>query len=129
MDCVFCKIVKNEIPKHQVYEDERILAFLDIHPINDGNVVVIPKEHVEQIWDMDDQLYQHLMQVAKKISHRIREVLNPFRVGVIVEGFEVPHAHYHLLPLDEGMKQSLENRNQGDVDHDKLAEIAKKLAL
>ncbi len=126
-ECIVCKIVSGELPSHKVYEDEQVIAFLDIHPANQGHTLVAHKSHIEQLWDLDDSSFQYVMGISKKIAVRIRDVLNPFRVGVMVEGLEIPHAHYHLVPLNEGIKTTLNNQKMTEPNHDALAATAQKL--
>lgn len=97
--CIFCKIVAGKIPSHKVYEDESVLAFLDIHPVNPGHTLVVPKTHVDEFQDMGGDLYEHVMEAAQKIARQLKKTLKPPRVGLIVYGFDVSHAHAHVLPL------------------------------
>ncbi len=85
-DSLFTKIIKGEIPCHKVYEDDRVIAFLDIHPINPGHTLVVPKKQVDHLWDLDDDEYHYLWSVAKHIATHIQRTLSPPRVGVVVEG-------------------------------------------
>jgi histidine triad (HIT) family protein len=128
-DSIFTKIVKGEIPSHKVYEDALTMAFLDIHPVQPGMTVVIPKKQVEFIWDLPEEDYLAVMSSVYKVAQRIREVLGVHYVGEVIEGVEVPHAHVKLIPFDT----IAEFKNMPDVtaepDHDSLAEIAKKLAF
>lgn len=126
---IFTKIINGEIPCHKVYEDDKTLAFLDIHPIQPGHVLVVPKAQIDHIWDLPPDDYQALMNTAKKVARRIREVLRPARVGMQVVGIDVPHAHVHIFPFDN----MWQFRNQPDMsaepDHQALAKMAKKLAI
>jgi histidine triad (HIT) family protein len=128
-DSLFMKIIRGEIPSHKIYEDDQTYAFLDIHPVQPGHVLVIPKKQVEFVWDLSDQDYQAVMATAKKVAQRIKQVLKPMFVGEQVVGVDVPHAHVHIIPFNS----TAEFRNvpdmQADPDHDALAEIAKKLAF
>lgn len=128
-DSIFTKIVNGEIPANKVYEDEHTLAFLDIHPIQPGHTLVIPKKQVEFTWDLDEETYKATMATAKKVATRIKEVLNPAYVGEQIIGVEVPHAHIHIIPFNT----VAEFRNQPDKtqepDFAGLAEMAKKLAF
>ena len=82
-DSIFTKIIKGEIPCRKVYEDDDVIAFLDINPLSDGHVLVVPKEQVDLIWDLDNETYTHLWQTAKNIAQAIQAELNPMRVGVV----------------------------------------------
>lgn len=98
-ECIFCKIVAGEIPKYTIYEDQDVLAFLDIHPINDGHTLVIPKQHVHFVHHLNDDLFHHVMDVTKKVMLALEKALEPARVGVIVEGFDIDHAHVKVTSL------------------------------
>jgi histidine triad (HIT) family protein len=97
--CVFCEIVNNRIPSYKVYEDDRILAFLDHKPVRPGHVLIIPKIHIDHMIDLEKDLFLHIVEVAHRIGRNIQEKLNPLRVGFVVAGFGVPHAHYHVIPM------------------------------
>jgi len=99
MSSVFSKIVKGEIPSYKIAETETCYAFLDINPIAEGHVLVIPKKEVDYLFDIDDELYQDLMMFSKNVARAIRTVVPCERIGVAVVGLEVPHAHVHLIPI------------------------------
>ena len=101
-DCVFCKIIRGEIPCFKVYEDENFLAFLDINPIKPGHTLLIPKKHTDYVFDLNDNEYSELMLKAKEVANKLKVKLNPKRIGIAVEGFGVPHAHIHLVPINKG---------------------------
>jgi histidine triad (HIT) family protein len=101
-DCVFCRIVRGEIPADIIYEDKEVIAFLDNFPCVKGQTLVIPKKHVGYFIDLDDNLYKKLMAVAKRVAKAIHKVTNPVKVGVIIEGLEVDHVHIKLYPLSKG---------------------------
>lgn len=126
-ESIFTKIVKGEIPAHKVYEDERVLAFLDIHPVTGGHTLVIPKRQVEFVWDLDDEDYQAVMAAAKQIARRMREVLGVKYVGVKVIGVDVPHAHVQLVPFNDSSEYLRPQDMTSEPDHAKLAQIAEKL--
>lgn len=125
---IFTKIIKGDIPAYKVYEDERVLAFLDISPLAPGHTLVIPKVETDHLWDLDSELYLHVMSVAKQIAEQQRRVLNPKRVGIIVEGFEIPHAHVHVIPMNVGLKETVEQRPSNPSDNE-LAKMAEKLRI
>jgi histidine triad (HIT) family protein len=126
-DSLFTKIIKGEIPAHKIYEDDECLAFLDIHPQLEGHTLLIPKQQIDQLWDLPDDVYHHLWDVAKLIKHKIKEVLNAPRVGVAVEGFGVPHAHIHLIPLYKIEDFKKPQDHTSEPDHIALAAVAEKL--
>jgi histidine triad (HIT) family protein len=105
MASIFSKIVKGEIPAFKVAEDENYLAFLDIFPVVKGHVLVIPKKEVDYLFDLDDELYLGLQLFAKKVAAGLKKAIPCEKVGVLVLGLEVPHAHIHLIPM----------QNEGDV--------------
>ncbi len=126
MDCLFCKIVAGEIPCHKVWEDEKHLAFLDIHPMRDGHTLVIPKTHASYLFDLDDLAYVGLLRAAKTVARTLKSSMSVPRVGVAVEGFAVDHVHVHLVPIDGGGQMDPCNAAK-EVDHAKLAEVAGKI--
>jgi histidine triad (HIT) family protein len=99
--CIFCKIVAGEAPASVVYEDERVLAFMNIRPIHPGECMVIPKQHVDHFCDLADELACHILVQAQRLSRNLRERLKPVRVGLVVHGFGVAHAHLVVVPLHE----------------------------
>ena len=100
MASIFTKIVRGEIPSYKVAEDDKYYAFLDINPLSKGHTLVIPKQEVDYIFDLDDDTLAGMMVFAKKIARKIGETLTCKRVAIVVLGLEVPHAHIHLIPID-----------------------------
>jgi len=101
MATLFKRIVNGEIPCYKVAEDEHFLAFLDINPLTKGHTLVIPKKEIDYIFDLDDQLLSRLHLFAKKVARAIDKSVPCKRVGIAVVGLEVPHAHVHLIPLND----------------------------
>lgn len=99
MASIFSKIVNGEIPAYKVAEDENYLAFLDIFPVAKGHTLVIPKKEVDYLFDLDDELYTGLQLFAKKVATSLKKAIPCQKVGVLVLGLEVPHAHIHLIPM------------------------------
>ncbi len=99
MPSVFSRIVAGELPCHRIAEDERFLAFLDVMPLVEGHVLVIPKAEVDQFFDLDPEVLAGLTVFAAGVARAIREAIPCKRVGAAVIGLEVPHAHLHLVPL------------------------------
>lgn len=131
-DSIFTKIIKGEIPCHKVYEDDIAIAFLDINPLTEGHTLVVPKVQIDHIWDIDDKTYAHLWDVARRVAMRQRKVLQPPRIGTSVEGFAVPHAHIHVMPLYEGFEHTVMKhaaRKDDEPDHAALAAMAERLAF
>ena len=106
MGSIFSRIVAGEIPCHKVAEDDRFLAFMDIMPLAVGHALVIPKEEVDRIWDLNPETLGALHQFSQRVALAIEDIIPCQRVGVAVIGLEVPHAHVHLIPL-----QSVEDIN------------------
>ena len=100
MPSIFTKIIQGEIPCYKIYEDDKTFAFLDIHPESKGHVLVIPKNEVDKIYDLPDEDYKALMSTVKKLSTHMEKVLGQRTLWKVV-GTDVPHAHVHLMPLDE----------------------------
>ncbi|MBP9771887.1 MAG: HIT family protein [Candidatus Pacebacteria bacterium] len=115
-DCVFCKIIAGEIPAVKVYEDDQFLAFLDREPLNPGHLVLIPKIHVDDVFAIHEPLYADLFEQAKKIAPRLKEVMNSRRVGLVVEGFGVAHAHVHLIPINAAHELNPERAKEASLD-------------
>lgn len=128
-DTIFTKIIKGEIPSHKVYEDDLTLAFLDIHPVTAGHTLVIPKKQVEFVWDLDEKDYLAVMDAAKKVALRLREVLGTKYVGERIVGIDVPHAHVQLIPFNDVSEYKAPQNMQSEPDHAVLADLAKKLAF
>ena len=101
MASIFSKIVAGEIPCYKIAETEDYLAFLDVFPLVEGHVLVIPKKEVDYLFDLDDSLYQGLMQFAKTVAVGLKKAIPCTKVGVAVIGLEVPHAHIHLIPMNQ----------------------------
>ena len=99
MPSVFSRIVTGEIPCYKVAENERYLAFLDVNPLVQGHVLVIPKRETDYLFDLEDDEYVGLMMFAKNVANGLRKAVPCKRIGVAVIGLEVPHAHVHLVPL------------------------------
>lgn len=99
MSTIFSRIIAGEIPSYKIYENEYVYAFLDINPINLGHTLVVPKVEVDYFIDLEEPYYGALFQAAKKISRALQNATNCKRVGTIIAGRDVPHVHYHLVPM------------------------------
>ncbi|HKO59989.1 MAG TPA: HIT family protein [Pyrinomonadaceae bacterium] len=124
-DCILCEIVRGEAPSHKVWEDESFLAVLTIEPLNAGHTLIIPKAHVDYIFDLEEPLYTDVFQAAKQLAQPIREAAGAKRVGVVVEGFTVPHAHVHLIPLHG--EDEIDPRRVMKMSAEQLAEVGEKI--
>jgi len=107
---IFTKIVNGEIPAYKIAEDENYLAFLDVNPNAKGHTLCIPKQEINKIFDMEDELYLGLMKFSKKIAIALEKTVHCKRVGMAVVGLEVPHAHVHLIPLNEMDEMRFHNK-------------------
>ena len=123
--CVFCKIIKGEIPDYRIWQDENFIAFLDIRPINLGHTLVVPRLHEDEIFDLQDELYKGLFTAGRELSGLIKKAISSKRVGMVVEGFGVPHAHLHLVPINHG--NELDPHRAHEVSVDSLSAMQKKL--
>jgi len=101
MSSIFTKIVNGEIPCYKITEDDNFLAFLDVNPNAEGHTLCIPKLEIDKLFDLDDALYLGLMQFSKKVAIALEKTVPCKRIGMSVIGLEVPHAHVHLIPLNE----------------------------
>lgn len=128
-DSIFTKIIKGEIPCHKIYEDDKTLAFLDIHPAQPGHTLVVPKSQVDHLWDLPDKDYQAVMVTAQKVALNLRSKLAVQRVGVQVMGLDVPHAHVHLIPFTTAEEFRRVPDMTQEPDHSVLAKLAEKLAI
>lgn len=100
MPSIFTRIINREIPGHIIAEDERYIAFLDVMPLVQGHVLVVPKKEVDYIFDLDDQTLSGLSLFSKNVAKAIEKAIPCKRIGIAVIGLEVPHAHVHLVPLN-----------------------------
>ena len=101
MSSIFSKIVNGEIPCYKIAEDDNFLAFLDVNPNAEGHTLCIPKKEIDKIFDIEEELYIGLMQFSKKVAIALEKTVPCKRIGMSVIGLEVPHAHVHLIPLNE----------------------------
>jgi len=128
-DSIFTKIIKGEIPSYKIYEDEKTFAFLDIHPLTEGHVLVVPKTQTEFIWDLDSEDYQALMGTVQKVGKQLREKLEAPFVGVEVIGVDVPHAHVHVVPFTTANDLHRKTPAGDEPDHSALEKVAEKISF
>jgi histidine triad (HIT) family protein len=129
---IFTKIIKGEVPCHKVYEDELVIAFLDIYPLMPGHILVVPKSQIDQLDELPVDVYNALMLATKKLSQTLRKAFSTTRTVMLVLGYDVPHAHIHLLPSDKSDEfyQAYKNKNITEAiepNHEELAKIAQKI--
>jgi histidine triad (HIT) family protein len=110
MSSIFTKIVNSEIPCYKVAEDEQFLAFLDVNPNAVGHTLCIPKQEIDKLFDMDEELYLGLMRFSKKVAAALEKTVPCERIGMAVIGLEVPHAHVHLIPINEMNEMRFQNK-------------------
>ena len=127
MASIFTKIVNGDIPSYKVAEDDRYFAFLDIFPLQLGHCLVIPKQEVDYIFDMDSKEYIGLQAFAHKVAQAVKEVIPCERIGVAVIGLEVPHAHIHLIPINQMDDMNFSNEKLKFSD-DIMQETCDKIA-
>jgi histidine triad (HIT) family protein len=110
MSSIFTKIINGEIPCYKIAENENFLAFLDVNPNAKGHTLCIPKQEINKIFDIDDDLYLGLMAFSKKIAIALEKTVPCKRIGMAVIGLEVPHTHVHLIPLNEMDEMRFQNK-------------------
>jgi len=98
-DCIFCKLARKELPAHTVWESDSMLAFLDLFPIQPGHVLVIPKQHAPDVFQLPEATYLDLMRSARHVAGAVNASQKPARMGLLVAGWDVPHAHVHVVPM------------------------------
>ena len=110
MPSIFTQIINGEIPSYKIDEDEHCYAFLDINPNALGHTLCVPKKEVDKLFDLDTKTYNHLMEFTKRIAGALAQAVPCKRVGMAVVGLEVPHAHLHLIPINEMHQMSFQTK-------------------
>lgn len=126
MPSIFTRIVEGEIPCHKIAETEEFFAFLDIRPLAKGHTLCIPKKEVDYLFDLDDETLQGLSVFSKKVAGAIERVVDCQRVGVIVVGTEVPHAHIHLIPFKAESQVNL-GAPKIEMNQEEMAALAERI--
>ncbi|RNI28937.1 HIT family protein [Rufibacter latericius] len=126
METIFSKIIRGEVPAYKVLEDDRFLAFLDVFPLVKGHTLVIPKEPVDYIFDMAPDDLADLHKFAQKVAGGVKSAVPCIKVGVAVIGLEVPHAHIHLVPMNQIADLNFSNPKQ-KFEAEEMEEIAGKI--
>lgn len=128
MSSIFSKIIKGEIPSYKIAETEDFLAFFDISPLAKGHTLVVPKKEIDYILEIEDELYQQLFLFAKKVGLAIAEVVPCKKVGIAVIGLEVPHAHIHLVPMNQISDLNFANKKL-ILTKEEFESLAKQISL
>lgn len=127
---IFTQIINGTIPCHKVYEDERTIVFLDIHPAQPGHMLVVPKVQIDRLEGLEAADYDALMATLQKVMRRVVEVFGPdYRACLKLEGFDVPHAHIHVIPCKTAADFWTKQDPNATPDHETLAHTAQKLAF
>jgi len=131
VDDIFCKIVRGEIPSAKVYEDDKVLALLDINPVNYGHTLIIPKEHYVSFTDLPDDLITEIFIRAKKLIPAIKQAMEADLVVLSVVGVDVPHFHLHLIPRyhDDGLANFWPTKKYAEGEMQEIADKIKKLTV
>ena len=127
MPTIFSRIVAGEIPCYKIAEDDKYFAFLDINPVAPGHTLVIPKNEVDYIFDLNDEEYLGLQLFAKRVAEAIKRAIPCTRVGVAVMGLEVPHTHIHLIPINEEADMNF-FKEKASLSKEEMIEIATKIS-
>ncbi|MBF0577671.1 HIT family protein [Dysgonomonas sp. GY617] len=126
MSTIFSKIIKGEIPCYKIAENDNFFAFLDIRPMAKGHVLVIPKHETDYLFDLDDQILSEMIVYSKKIAKAIQKAVPCKRIGLMVIGMEVPHAHVHLIPINAEKDMNLSNPRL-KLSEDEFQQITKDI--
>ena len=127
LDCLFCKVVAGTWSAVKIWENEKLLAFLDSKPVHPGHTLIIPKIHIDSIFEIQDPLYIDLFEAAKVLSGPIKKFAGTPRVGFAVEGFGVPHAHLHIVPLEHGAELVPNRSTMPATSEEELGQVAEQL--
>ena len=127
MASIFSKIINGEIPSYKIAEDENNYAFLDINPLATGHTLVVPRKEVDYLFDLDEESYINLFEFTKKVSAAIERVITCKRLGMVVYGLDVPHAHVHLIPLQGKGNEINFSNPKVKLTPDQFTEIASKI--
>jgi len=127
METLFTKIIRGEIPCYKVAEDARFFAFLDINPLAEGHTLVVPKNPVDYFFDIENQELGEMVIFAKKVAKAIKENFPCKKVGMAVVGLEVPHAHIHLIPINEVCDMDF-RREKLKISHERFKEITELIS-
>ena len=124
MPSIFTRIIQGDLPAYTIAEDADCYAFLDINPNAIGHTLCVPKKEVDKLFDLDTETYSHLMEFAKRIAVALEQAVPCKRVGMAIVGLEVPHAHVHLIPINEMHEMSFQTKVK--MQEDEMISLAKK---
>ncbi|MBE6340603.1 MAG: HIT family protein [Marinilabiliaceae bacterium] len=127
MATIFSKIINGDIPSYKVAESDKFYAFLDINPLAEGHTLVVPKVETDYLFDLDPAMLGEMMQFAQKVAKAQKKAIDCVRVGVAVLGFDVPHAHIHLVPLQSEAQMNFKNERV-KLSDEQFKTIAQKIA-
>jgi len=132
MDCIFCKIVSGDIPSVKVYEDDRVFAFMDINPMNDGHLLIIPKAHAATIHEIAETDFLAVMSATRKLAAAVQEALNPHGINLLqlngkAANQVVPHLHVHIVPRWSGDKLTVSRWDIVPGDMEKIKSVGKQI--
>ena len=132
MDCIFCKIVSNEIPSVKAYEDDRVLAFMDINPISEGHLLIIPKAHAASIYEITEDDFLSVMSVTHKLAAAVKKALNPDGINLLqlngrAANQVVPHLHMHIVPRWSGDGLTISQWDMVAGDMENIKAVAEKI--
>lgn len=123
---IFSRLITGEIPCYKIAEDDRFFAFLDINPLSKGHTLIVPKMEVDYIFELDDPTLSDMMLFSKKVAKAIERSVSCIRIGVAVIGLEVPHAHIHLIPINNESDMNFKNPKL-KLSAEEMNEIATKI--
>lgn len=126
MATIFSRIIAGEIPSYKVAEDDRFYAFLDINPLMKGHTLVVPKQEVDYLFDLDDRTLQDMIVFAKRVAEKIKSKIECKKVAMVVLGLEVPHAHIHLIPMNTESDVDF-HKQKLELTPEEFAQIVKEL--
>jgi histidine triad (HIT) family protein len=127
MASIFSKIIQGDIPSYKVAEDENFYAFLDINPLAKGHTLVIPKKEVDYIFDLDEETYNGLFQFVKRVGKALEATISCKRLGMVIYGLDVPHAHVHLIPLQGVGNEINFSKPKIELTRDEFQQIADRI--
>ena len=124
-DCLFCKIIKGEIPSYKIWEDRNFFAFLHINPINPAHTILVLRKHLGYIFDLEEPLYSEIFKTAKELSEPLKRAVGAKRIALAIEGFLIPHVHIHLVPVNK--VNDLDPNRAKKANPEELSNMAEKI--